>query len=151
MKILLAIDSSACSDAAVTEVAERPWPAGSKVKIVTAIESPFVAMPQSAEHYSEFYEEAQNAMGNQARATLDRAAARIIKSDEEKTLKITAKILKGSPMEVILDEAESWDADLIIVGSHSYRAAERALLGSVSQTVATHAKCSVEIVRERKD
>jgi nucleotide-binding universal stress UspA family protein len=48
---------------------------------------------------------------------------------------------------VILDEAESWGADLIVVGSHGYRAWERFLLGSVSQSVVSHAKCSVEVVR----
>lgn len=39
MKILLAIDGSPCSTAAVDEVARRPWPQGSTVKVLTAIES----------------------------------------------------------------------------------------------------------------
>lgn len=56
----------------------------------------------------------------------------------------------GSPKQVILDEAESWVADLIIVGSHGYGAWDRFLLGSVSNAVATHAKCSVEIVRRKQ-
>lgn len=38
MKILLAIDGSPCSDAAVEEVARRPWPQGSMVKVLTAVE-----------------------------------------------------------------------------------------------------------------
>jgi nucleotide-binding universal stress UspA family protein len=42
------------------------------------------------------------------------------------------------------------DADLIVVGSHGYRGFKRFLLGSVSQAVASHAKCSVEIVRCRQ-
>jgi hypothetical protein len=50
---------------------------------------------------------------------------------------------------VILDEAERWGADLIVVGSHGYRAWERFLLGSVSQAVVSHAKCSVAVVRCR--
>ena len=36
---------------------------------------------------------------------------------------------------MILNEAESWGADLIVVGSHGYRVWERFLLGSVSQSV----------------
>ena len=43
-----------------------------------------------------------------------------------------------------VDEAS---ADLIVVGSHGYGVWDRFLLGSVSQAVALHAKCSVEIVR----
>jgi nucleotide-binding universal stress UspA family protein len=48
---------------------------------------------------------------------------------------------------VILDCATKWKADLIVVGSHGKNGIQRLLLGSVSEYVATHAKCSVEIVR----
>ena len=44
MKILLATDGSDCSRIAVNSVAERPWPEGSEVKIVSATEIPNVAM-----------------------------------------------------------------------------------------------------------
>jgi nucleotide-binding universal stress UspA family protein len=59
------------------------------------------------------------------------------------------EIVKGHPKHAIVDEAETWDADLIVVGSHGYRGLTRLWLGSVSQAVASHAKCSVEIVREK--
>ena len=59
------------------------------------------------------------------------------------------KIQHHSPRDAIVEEAERWGADLIVVGSHGYRGPERALLGSVSQAVATQAKCSVEIARRR--
>jgi len=63
------------------------------------------------------------------------------------TLRITTEIHKGYAKRVILDEAEQWGANLIVLGSHGYSGFKRLLLGSVSQAVATHAKCSVEIVR----
>jgi nucleotide-binding universal stress UspA family protein len=56
----------------------------------------------------------------------------------------------GAPHRRIVEVADEWGADLIVVGSHGYRMWERVLLGSVSQSVATHAKCSVWIVREKK-
>lgn len=56
----------------------------------------------------------------------------------------------GTPEEAILDEAEKWDADLIVVGSHGFKGLDRFLLGSVSHDVAIHAPCSVEIVRSKR-
>ena len=70
-----------------------------------------------------------------------------LKSMLHKTVAIDGQCVPGSPRTVILDEAETWGADLIVVGSHGYRAWERFLLGSVSQSVVSHAKCSVEVVR----
>ena len=40
MKILLAVDGSVCSDAAAQELAKRPWPPQSEVKVITAVEIP---------------------------------------------------------------------------------------------------------------
>ena len=65
-------------------------------------------------------------------------------------MKITSAVPDGPPKRVILEEAEAFGADLIVLGSHGYGAFERFLLGSVSQSVALHAKCSVEIVRRPK-
>jgi nucleotide-binding universal stress UspA family protein len=55
--------------------------------------------------------------------------------------------LLDGPKSIIMDEAEKWGADLIVVGSHGHRGIERFLLGSVSEGVALHAKCSVEVIR----
>ena len=63
---------------------------------------------------------------------------------------VKGKVIAGSPKRMIVDEAENWNADLIVVGSHGYPAWERLLLGSVSQAVVSHAQCSVEVVRQPK-
>ena len=39
--------------------------------------------------------------------------------------------------------------DLIVVGSHGYSGIKRWLLGSVAQSVVSHAPCSVEVVRHK--
>ena len=49
----------------------------------------------------------------------------------------------------ILDDAERFGADLIMVGSHGYGPVKGFLMGSVSQAIALNAKCSVEIVRKK--
>ena len=71
--------------------------------------------------------------------------------ERENEVHISTEMIEGSPKEAILNEAESWGADLIVVGSHGYGGFQRFLLGSVSQAVALHARCPVEIARARED
>lgn len=144
MKILLAIDGSPCSDAAVEEVARRPWPEGSLVKVLTAWEIPMPPTPEGWALPLNYFEEMNAALRKQGENIVNRA---IQKLKSNKTLSADAVLAPGSPRPVILDEAEGWGADLIVVGSHSYGAWKRLLLGSVSQAVVSHAKCSVEVVR----
>jgi nucleotide-binding universal stress UspA family protein len=57
-------------------------------------------------------------------------------------------VLVDNPKSAILDEAKEWEADLIVVGSHGRRGLDRLLLGSVSEAVAMHAHCSVDVIRQ---
>ena len=144
MKILLAIDGSPCSDAAVEEVARRPWPEGSSVKVMTAIETPMPPTPETWSVPLNYFENLETTLRKQGQNIVDRA---IQKLKVNKTLRADAVLVPGSPRPAILDEAESWGADLIVLGSHGYGAFKRLLLGSVSHAVVSHAKCSVEVVR----
>jgi len=146
MKILLAIDGSPCSDAAVEEVSRRPWPDGSSIKVLTAFELPVPPTPEGWALPANYFEEMDVALRKQSQNIVDGAIA-TLKAKLPKSISIDAQILPGSPRAAILDEAENWGADLIVVGSHGYRAWQRFLLGSVSQSVVSHAKCSVEVVR----
>ena len=146
MKILLATDGSDYSKAAVNSVADRPWPQCSEVKIISAMEVPFAPTTEAWVLPDSYYSELERVAREQAEAAVKDAVERI-ESGKSSGLEIITKIISGSAREVILDEAERWDADLIVLGSHGYSAWQRFLLGSVSHAVATHAHCSVEIVR----
>jgi len=50
MRILLPIDGSSFSDAAVDEVGGRPWPVPTEVKIVTAFQVPITPNSSSLGH-----------------------------------------------------------------------------------------------------
>lgn len=145
MKILLAVDGSAHSDAAVDAVARRPWPAGSGVRIVSAAEAYHMPAPVP-DGGAGLYAESLRVAREQAGEAVAAAAARL-RGMEGAGLKISTAAPTGPPAQVILDEAEGWGADLIVVGSHGRGFWGRLLLGSVSQAVAAHAECSVEIVR----
>jgi nucleotide-binding universal stress UspA family protein len=149
MKILVATDGSDCSNAAVDAVAERPWPKGSEVKVISAIESPYTPTTETWALPQNYFKELETAGMEQAETAVNQAAKRI-KSARGGEVVITTEVAYGSAKDVILDEADRWGADLIMLGSHGYRGWRRFLLGSVSHAVATHARCSVEIVRRKR-
>lgn len=146
MKILLAVDGSPCSNRAVEEIANRPWPNNSSIKVVTAFELPAPATPEAWALPTNYFEELDTALRGQARIIVDQAINKL-KEKVDKTIALDAAIVPGPPRSIILEEADNWGADLIVVGSHGYNAWQRFLLGSVSQSVVSHAKCSVEVVR----
>ena len=146
MKILLAVDGSPCSDLAVEVIGRRPWPDGSSVKVLNAFELPLPASPEGWALPPNYFDELDQAVRKQAQSIIDRALEKL-RTKLDKTITLKGEFLPGSPRTVILDEAESWGADLIVVGSHGYSRWARFLLGSVSQSVVSHAKCSVEVVR----
>ncbi len=149
MRILLAIDGSSFSDAAVTEIATRPWPAESEVRIISVVEPPLLPTVETWVPPDNYIQALEQAGEDQARSVLSKAVDRI-PSEQRDKLRVSTEIVKGHPKHAIIDAAETWEADLIVVGSHGYRGLTKLWLGSVSQAVASHAKCSVEIVRSRQ-
>ena len=146
MKVLLATDGSSCSEAAAREIAGRPWPEGSEVHVMSVVEAPITVAPETWILPEGYYEEIEKAAREQGAAAVD-AAARIVSEAQGDRVRVVKELIAGVPKRAILEHAERVGADLIVLGSHGYRAFERFLLGSVSQSVAQHAKCSVEIVR----
>ena len=146
MRILLATDGSEYSKAAVDEVAERAFPKGSEVRILSVFELPSfpIAVPWAGVDFDDELQKQAQAQARQAVKTTERK----LRAGKEGTkLKVSSKVVGGSPKQAILDEADEFKADLIVLGSHGRGRVERFLLGSVSLAVVTHAKCSVEIVR----
>ena len=151
MKILLAVDGSECSANAVHEVATRPWREGTKLKILSVVGTP---VPYPIPDPFLVLEGARHVWIKEERERLEtfveEMKASIHSSKEGEDLNIETEVIDGSPKEIIIDEAGKWGADLIVVGCHGYGNIKKFFLGSVSQAVASHAPCSVEIVRCRK-
>ena len=150
MKILLATDGSECSQMATGSVANRPWPAGSQVKIISVRELLDLENPTNAFSPCPVYPESLlNEILDDARQRAEKAVAQARQTLNSKGLKVCDG--PGTPVgdarAVILDEAGAWGADLIVLGSHGRHGFDRMLLGSVSESVALHAHCSVEVIR----
>lgn len=142
MNILLAMDESPYSSAAFEAVAERPWPPGATVRVLSVVE-PIVPIGEMWFKAGEYYEHALKKMKDRAASLTGQAAGSL----QSRGLEAEASVREGEPRSEIINEAEAWPADLIVVGSHGYTGVKRWLLGSVAQSVVSHAPCSVEIVR----
>ncbi len=152
MKILLATDGSECSIAAANSVAARPWPVGTILKVVgveelIVLETPMGASPLASIYPANLLEE----LLADARTRAVNAVDGTRKILEQAGLKVQDRqpIPLGDPRNVVLVLAQTWSADLIVLGSHGRRGWDRFLMGSVAESVAIHAHCSVEVVRPR--
>lgn len=143
MKILLAIDGSPCSDAAINEVARWPWLPQCEVRVIT-VEAPLE--PSVVKGSPTAFDELMNQRRAESARRLAIATNRLAKNAPN--LRVTSYLLEGWPKDAIVSEAERCGADMVVVGSHGYGPIRRFFLGSVSLFVAHHAPCSVLIVRQ---
>ena len=65
---------------------------------------------------------------------------------EDKRLKPRCIVLEGDPAKTIMATATAENADLIVLGSHTYSTLERLLLGSVANEVVNCSKTPVLLV-----
>jgi nucleotide-binding universal stress UspA family protein len=144
MKILLAIDGSAPSQDALEEVARRPWPSPSTLLILSVIQ-PYTPPATEIVLASATLEEIRQRQAQDAEQLTRQVRERIADS----ALSVETTVREGDPRTAIVDAAEEWQADLIVVGSHGRTGLTRLVMGSVAQAVVAHAHCSVEVVRRR--
>ncbi|HVB34577.1 MAG TPA: universal stress protein [Patescibacteria group bacterium] len=143
-KILLAIEGSAFSAAAVDAVRWQFRPERAEIQLLH-VSDPLIYLPlfdggiQDVDRIERVREENLTEARN--------FVAQTEKGLREAGYKVETAIEEGEPRTTIVDYAERVKADLIVLGSHGRRGLPRLLLGSVSEYVARHAGCSVEIVR----
>lgn len=150
MRILLGTDGSESALAAVRSVAERPWPFGTEIKIICAVEmflpvEPGPNMPSVPAYPVNLLEDIWKSSRERARSAVDEASGLITRAGLPVATGNSTP--EGDPRVILLDEAKKWNADLVVLGSHGRRGMDRLLMGSVSESLALHAPCSVEVVR----
>jgi nucleotide-binding universal stress UspA family protein len=144
VRIVLGVDGSTHSAVAVSAVASRAWPAGTEVKVVAVLDTKFwTAMANSGSSAWAWIGEGED----DGRSWAGRAVHKVVEELIEAGLAATPLVEEGDPKRVLVEEAERWEADCIIVGAKGHSGLERFLLGSVSAAVAGRAHCSVEVIR----
>ena len=151
MKVLIATDGSEYSRAAIDECCRLlEKQADAEIRIIsvfeflTPIPGPYLV---SAEYVQLIDEEAQE----RARSNVEKAFFQISEKFPALAGKTSTKVGGGMPAQQIVEEAESWGADLIACGSHGFGFWKRAWIGSVSSALVHHAPCSVMVVRAKEE
>lgn len=139
-RLVIGVDGSEYANATVAAVAERHWPAGSEVRLVSGMWLiPSGNFEPALTQISGWIAEERD----KVRKALDSASAKLTSAG----LKVDIVMKDEEPKRLLCDEAESWGADCIFVGSRGAGRIERLLIGSVSSAVAARAHCSVEVMR----
>ena len=144
VRLLISVDNSADSNAAVEAVCNRHWPKGAEVGLLAVVDTVMPLTSDPAE--PKWIEVADESNWRQVREIFEPAAQRIRSAG----LHAEVLIRRGNPVDEILQEATTWGADCIFVGARGTRGIDRLLLGSVSSAVSSRAHCSVEVVRPMK-
>lgn len=143
MNILLAVDGSKFSDAAVQAVMAYARPQDAEIRVLHVVEPPSLLVGGEMVAYDPAIDVAWDAERKQAQVLVAKTADSL----RAKGLKAIGVVEEGNAKSEILDAAGAWPADLIVLGSHGRKGVEHLLIGSVSESVARHARCSVAIVR----
>jgi nucleotide-binding universal stress UspA family protein len=142
MKILLAVDGSEHSEAALQALAARPWPAGTTVAVLSVASRPWGPPPPGPAWDSVTVVPDLEPLRAHAAGLAERAAETL----RGRGLAAEHLVRTGDAGNEIVEAAEEWHADLVFVGSRGLTGLKRLIMGSVAQYVVGHACCSVEVV-----
>jgi nucleotide-binding universal stress UspA family protein len=140
VRLIVGVDGSPDSDAAVRAIAKRQWPKGSEVCVVSGM---IVPPPMASEQITIEIEK----WITDEKARIAEAVEAAVRKFQGIGLATSSVVKEEDPRGLLCAEAESRDADCIFVGTTGMGRIERMLIGSVSSAVAVRAHCSVEVVR----
>jgi nucleotide-binding universal stress UspA family protein len=142
VKILLAIEDSKFSEAATQTVIRQMRPDGAEVCILHVTEPKWLVLDYELGQLGQIEAAREDAL-QQGKELLARVEPVVAAAG----FSTTTALEEGDARFVIVDRAEQWHADVIVMGSHGRKGLGRLLLGSVAEHVARHAHCTVMIVR----
>ncbi len=131
VRLVLGVDGSGDSEAAIEAVAVRSWPEHTKAWLVSSI--------------GFFYNEEEE---RGARKEMEEAHRKMEERLNGVGIAAVSVLDNMDPKYALLGTADEIEADCIVVGARGLTVFQRTLLGSVSASVAARAKCSVEVIRK---
>lgn len=138
-RVLIASDGSTGAEEAAWLLSHLPHPEKLELCVLTVLQIPTVHAHGVPNSMSESVD--------RERGAAERAFHRIAEMFEGANAEVKHLVREGHRGRAIVDAAREQHADLIVVGARGQSTVRRLLLGSISDYVATHAHCSVLVVR----
>jgi nucleotide-binding universal stress UspA family protein len=140
MKVLLATDGSRCSEEAAWLLSRLPHRDKLELTMVTVISPPLAAFHSPTKQFVD-------RIADDDRKFAEAQQAKVREMFAGANAELDSQICQGRAQERIVDCAKQIQADLVVIGAKGHSKIDRILLGSTSDYVATHAHCSVLVVR----
>jgi len=137
VRLLVGVDGSLESSAAVERIISRSWPGYTECRVVAVVDS---RMSTAYPPYVPFVASSSQSL---AKSIVDGARARL----QAAGIRATSAVLTGGAVGNLLSEAADYKAHCIFLGASGLGRVARLMLGSVSRSVSIRATCSVEVSR----
>lgn len=134
LKILVAIDSSIFSADVLSAVAKCRWDAGTLIRLFSVVEP-----AASWEETEQFIHQCNVILNDRVQQLKDALPQ----------CDVQGEVVEGKPGKSILETAQTWEANLIIIGSHGDTGPRSSVAGSVASEVVNAAPCSVQVIKVR--
>lgn len=144
LRIVVAVDGSVDSKAALQEIAARAWRPGTQFRLVIVADPHLETAMAWPGFLPQNFAQTNDQNGREWIARMAEAAAQILFAAG---LNVSNHIHDGHPKEVLLRVSDEWHADAIFLGARGLNHGSRLPLGTVASSVASRASCTVEIVR----
>ena len=141
--ILVPVDFSGHSEAAIRYAAMLAKHVGGTVQLLHVVEDPFVSGAWSAEAFTPNIPELLNQVIADARVRLDELKT----AAASEGVTFTTNVVTGRPAHAITEQAKTGALDLIVMGTHGRTGLSHLFLGSVAERVVRMAPCPVLTVR----
>jgi nucleotide-binding universal stress UspA family protein len=143
-RIMVAVDGSIDSKAALEEIATRSWPAGTKFRLVVVVDPHLETAMRWPGFSPQNFVQTNDQGGREWIARMVEAASQIL---FEAGLDVSNYIYDGNPKDVLLRVSNEWQAHTLFLGARGLNHGNHLSLGTVASSVASRAHCSVELVR----
>jgi nucleotide-binding universal stress UspA family protein len=143
-RILVAVDASDTGEQALQMAIGLATESQAQLRIVHAVDVSNVNMESEQLSHSAMTEKIKkNGQDTLRNAEMKAAAAGI----EAETNLVVMETLKPRIAEAIIEDAEAWPADLIVIGTHGRRGLSRLVVGSVAEGIVRGATQPVLLTR----